>query len=90
MGREDKHNLLIHILWNYKQDKEFSSDKCEDLKKELDKIKGIRESFFTEGSDVSDIAALAEWTEEETKRRIEEIRKIKNVRDVDVRILVPA
>ena len=89
MDRENKRNLLIHIMWNFMKDQE-STDKCKDLKKELDKIKGIKESFFTEGSDVSDIAALAEWTVEETDQRIEEIRKIKNVRDVDVRILVPA
>jgi hypothetical protein len=76
-------------MWNKGKDKEFT-DNCEELKKELDKIKGITESFFTEGSDVSNIAALAEWNEDEIKARVEEISNLKNVRKVDAGILIPA
>jgi hypothetical protein len=88
MNRE-KRDLLVHVLWNKTQDTKFW-DKCEELKKELDKIHGIQRSFFTKDSDVSDIAALAQWTNDEIKDRVAEIKQIKNVSDVDVRILVPA
>jgi hypothetical protein len=80
-----KKKLLIHILW-----KSFSSDDYADLKKKIDNIKGIKESFYTEESTISNIAALAEWNKDEIKERIDEIRKMRNVKDVDARILVPA
>lgn len=92
MNKENKYKrkVLIHVLWNIQDQQQESTDKREDLKKKLEKIKGIKEGFFTEGSEVSDIAAIAEWTIEETYLRIQEIINISNVRDVDIRILVPA
>lgn len=89
MPRGDmRSKILIHILWNNLLRDNFR-DYIE-FKNELDKIKGIKESFFTEQSKISNIAALAEWNESEIKSRINEIRKLRNVKDVDARILIPA
>ena len=87
-GGDMRSKILIHILWNHLIRDNFR-DYIE-FKNELDKIKGIKESFFTEQSKISNIAALAEWNESEVKSRINEIRKLRNVKDVDARILIPA
>ena len=87
-GGDMRSKILIHILWNHLIRDNFR-DYIE-FKNELDKIKGIKESFFTEQSKISNIAALAEWNESEIKSRINEIRKLRNVKDVDARILIPA
>jgi hypothetical protein len=57
-------------------------------KTEIDKIKGIKESFFTKKSKVSNIVAFAEWNEDEINKT-EEIRNIPNVKSINTHILVP-
>jgi hypothetical protein len=57
-------------------------------KTEIDKIKGIKESFFTKESKVSNIVAFAEWNEDEINKT-EEIRNIPNVKSINTHILVP-
>jgi hypothetical protein len=63
--------------------------KREEVKTEIDKIKGIKESFFTKESKVSNIVAFAEWNEDEIKSKTVEIRNIPNVKSVNTHILVP-
>jgi hypothetical protein len=86
---ENKSNVLIHILWNKMPD-EDANKVCEKIKYDLDKIEGVKESFVTEGSEISDIAAFAEWKEHDIKNNIEKIRRIANIKSVEAKILVPA
>jgi hypothetical protein len=81
-----KDELLIHISW---KDINNGDNQCQEIKKELDKIKGVKRSFFTKNSSISNIAVFAEWIAKDIPSRINEIRKIKNVKDVDVEILTP-
>ncbi len=71
-------------------DNESNDHVCKEIKDSLDRIEGIKESFVTPDSEISDIAAIAEWSESEIKNRLSEIRLIKSIKSVDAKILVPA
>lgn len=82
-----KKSVLIHVRWD---DSKVPIKQCSRIKDNIDKIDGITESFITENSDISNIAALAEWDENEIAEKISTIEHISNVKSVTFRILVPA
>ena len=84
----NKQNVIVHVLWNDMNETTIPQE-CQKIKTEIDEIKGIKESFFTKESKVSNIVAFAEWNEDEIESKTEEIRNIPNVKSVNTHILVP-
>ena len=85
----NKQNAIVHVLCNDTNETTIPQE-CRKVKTEIDEIKGIKESFFTKESKVSNIVAYAEWNEDEIESKTEEIRNISNVKSVKTHILVPA
>jgi hypothetical protein len=72
-----KQQVMIHILLN-----DILHSRKHSIKSAMDKINGVKDSFFTEYSRVSDIVVIAAWTEDEVKNKLDELRKIQDVKSV--------
>lgn len=86
---KNKQDVIVHVLWEDMNEATIPQE-CVKIKLDIDKIKGVKDSFFTKDSKISNIVVFAEWSEDEINSKTDEIRKIPNVKKVSTHVLVPA
>lgn len=59
------------------------------IKKEIEAMEGINEIFVSPKSMSVDMIAFASWEESEIGSKVDKIRELDGVRNVEIKILVP-
>jgi hypothetical protein len=72
-----KQKVIIYIVLN-----DNSPPRPQIIKSEIDKIDGLKDSFFTPNSNVSDIVIFASWKEEDVSKKLNELKQINGVKSV--------
>lgn len=72
-----KQQVIVHILLVDK-----SPSQKQYVKSVIDSIKGVKDSFFTPNSNISDIVIFAAWNEQDIQKKLNELKQIPSIKSV--------